>query len=85
MSMSARSERPFLDDLVAWLNRRLAPDGVVLGPDTELFADGLIDSMRILDLIAYTEVGTGRTIPDEQVRMDYFATPRRIAETFAEG
>ena len=46
---SVRAESRFLDDLVAWLNRRLAPDGVVLGPDTELFADGLIDSMRILD------------------------------------
>jgi acyl carrier protein len=73
-----------LESIVAWLNRRLAPPGVVIGPDTELFSGGLIDSVRILLLIAWTERATGRSIPDEQVRMDYFATPRRIAEIFGE-
>lgn len=75
----------FLESIVGWLNRRLAPPDVVIGPDTELFSDGLIDSVRILLLIAWTERAIGRSIPDEQVRMDYFATPRRIAEIFGEG
>lgn len=85
MSMSAVAHGRLLDDLVSWLNRRLAPEGVVIGPDTELFSGGLVDSMRILDLIAYTEVATGRTISDEEIRMDRFATARRIVETFGGG
>jgi acyl carrier protein len=80
---SAMTRSSFLDGIVGWLNRRLAPPDVVIGPDTELFSDGLIDSMRILLLIAWTERATGRPIPDADVRMDYFATPRRIAEIFA--
>lgn len=69
--------------LVPWIDRRLAPEGVRIGPDTELFADGLIDSMKILLLIAWTERAIGRPIPDEQIRMDNFRTPRRIAAVFA--
>lgn len=76
------TEKNFIVGIVRWLNRRLAPPGVVIEADTQLFADGLIDSMRILQLIAWTERATGRSIPDEQIRMDNFETARRIAETF---
>jgi acyl carrier protein len=72
----------FTDCIVRWLNQRMAPAGVVIDVDTELFAGGLIDSLRILELIAWTERETGRTIPDRQIRMDNFQTPRRIAEVF---
>jgi acyl carrier protein len=73
----------FVDALVAWLNRRFARDGVVIGPDTPLFATRLIDSLRILELIAFTEHRLGLRIPDNAVRMDNFATPARIAAVFA--
>jgi acyl carrier protein len=76
---------PFTEALVEWLNRRLAPPGVVIGPDTPLFADRLIDSIRILELIAWTEREIGRVIPDSMIRMDHFATARRIGEVFASG
>ena len=72
----------FLDGLLAWLNRRFARDGVVIGPDTQLFAGRLIDSLRILELIAFTEHRLGLRIPDNAVRMDNFATPARIAAVF---
>lgn len=68
--------------LASWIDARLAPEGVRIGPDTELFS-GLIDSMKILLLIAWTERAIGRPIPDEQIRMDNFQTPRRIADVFA--
>lgn len=74
----------FIDGIVRWINHRLAPPDCVVGSDTELFGPGLIDSMRILDLIAWTERAIGRPIPDEQVLMDNFRTPRRIAQTFLE-
>jgi acyl carrier protein len=72
----------FLHDMVTWMNRRIAPQGAIIEPDTALF-DGLLDSMRILLLIAWTEHATGRVIPDEEIRMDNFQTPRRIAAVFA--
>lgn len=71
----------FMDALAAWIARRLEP-GAPVGPDTPLF-EGLIDSIRILELIAWTERETGRRIPDAMIRMDHFRTIRRIAETFA--
>ena len=72
-----------LAELLAWLNPRFAPDGPPIEPDTPLFASGLLDSMRILQLIAWTERAIGREIPDSSIRMDNFASPARIAELFA--
>ena len=73
----------FLPDLLAWLNRRFARDGVVIEAQTPLFAGRLIDSLRILELIAFTERALDLRIEDSAVRMDNFATPARIAEVFA--
>lgn len=72
----------FTRDLVAWINSRLAPPGIRIHADTALFDGALIDSIKILKLIAWTERAIGRVIPDEQIRMDYFSTPNRIAEVF---
>jgi acyl carrier protein len=74
----------FIKDTVDWINRRLVPSGLVVQPTTALFEDGLIDSIRILRLIAWTERSIGRQIPDEQIRMDNFCDVVRIAETFVE-
>ena len=78
--MSARSR--FERAMVTWLNRRFASKGIVITPDTPLFARGVIDSLGILELIAWTEVNTGRIVPDESIRMDNFGTVARIAQTF---
>jgi acyl carrier protein len=72
----------FLSELLAWLNGRFAPDGPPIHADTSLFAGGLIDSLRVLELIAWTERAIGREIPDAAIRTDNFATPARIAELF---
>ena len=72
----------FLPALLAWLNGRFARDGVVIDAATPLFAGRLVDSLRILELIAYTEHTLGLRIPDKAIRMDNFATPARIAEVF---
>ena len=60
--MSARER--FVAELVAWLNRRLVPAGTTIGPDTLLFAGRLIDSIRILDVIAWVERAIGRPVTD---------------------
>ena len=78
--MSARAR--FETAMVKWLNSRFASRGIVITADTPLFSRGVIDSLGILELIAWTEVNTGRVVPDESIRMDNFGTVARIAQTF---
>ena len=73
-------EARFAQELLEWLNRRFAPARIEL--HTPLFAGGLINSIRILELIAWVERAIGREIPDAQIRMDNFGTPARIAQLF---
>jgi acyl carrier protein len=72
----------FIAELVAWLEWRLAPSGVPITAGTVLFEDRLIDSIRILELIAWIERATGRQIPDSRIVMSNFRTPERIADVF---
>jgi acyl carrier protein len=60
----------------------LAGRPVRVHENTYLFDDGLIDSLRILRLIAFVEVQTGRAIPDSEVVMEHFRTVRAIADRF---
>ncbi|CAN5705235.1 hypothetical protein BH23GEM9_BH23GEM9_17070 [soil metagenome] len=86
--MSARTERGtcarsvFISATLEWLHRRLLPPDVRIDADTQLFEEGVIDSMGILRLIAWTEHAGGCVIADEHIRMDNFHSVRRIAETF---
>ena len=80
---TAVSRATLLAELLAWLNLRFAPDGPPIEAGTPLFAGGLLDSMRILELIAWTERAIGREIPDRAIRTDNFACAARIAELFA--
>lgn len=72
----------FVGETVAWINRRLAPPGTRVDPATPLFEGGLIDSIQILRLIAWTEAALGRRIPDEMIRMEHFRDVTTIAATF---
>ena len=79
----ARDE--MLRDLLSWLNARFAPDGPPIVATTPLFAGRLIDSLRVLELIAWTERAIGRPIADGDIRTDNFASAARIVDTFAAG
>ncbi len=79
--MSAHSR--FRTEMLAWLNAKLAPPGMVITEDTELFASGAIDSIKVLELIAFTERATGRAVPDRAIRLDNFRSVARIAAVFA--
>ena len=72
----------FTGEMVRWLNARVAPAGVTITADTPLFVRGLMDSIRVLEIIAYTERAIGSTIPDSRMRMDNFHTVARIADVF---
>ena len=70
-----------LESLLRWLNERMAPDNVTIQADTPLF-EGIIDSLKVLELIAWTEKETGQIIPDQKIVMSNFSTARRVAEVF---
>ena len=76
------SRDSFTSTMLSWLNKRLAPAGVIIAADTQLFARGLMDSIKVLELIAYTERAIGEMIPDSRIRMDNFRTVGRIADVF---
>ena len=73
----------FVQKMVDWLNAKLAPPGVTVEADTQLFQTGIINPLRILDLIAWTERATGQPISDREIRMENFCTVARIADVFA--
>ena len=79
---AARSRDRFVAELVAWINRRLAPPGTVIAAATPLFADRLINSIRILEVIAWVERAIGRRVTDREIRMDNFHSVERIADVF---
>jgi hypothetical protein len=72
----------FVARMLQWITERLAPPGVVVGARTPLFTSGLVSSIKILDLIAWTEREIGREIPDPQIRLDNFHSVQRIADVF---
>jgi hypothetical protein len=80
--MNDVSRSGFVAEMLSWLNHRLVPSGVVVDADTALFRSGIINSIRILELIAWTERAIGRAIQDREIRMDNFQSVTRIAEIF---
>lgn len=71
------------DKLLLYINGELLEDLTRCAePDTPLFEDGWIDSFKILKLIAYVELLTGREIPDEEIVMKNFRTVNTIVEYF---
>jgi len=78
--MSPRAQ--FVLRMLAWLNEEVAPRGVSVNAETPLFSTRLLDSLRVLELIAFTEQAIGQAIPDSHIRMDNFQTVARIAAVF---
>jgi acyl carrier protein len=78
--MSPRTQ--FVVRMLVWLNEGVAPRGVRVDAETPLFSTRLLDSLRVLELIAFTEQAIGQPIPDSHIRMDNFQTVGRIAAVF---
>jgi acyl carrier protein len=82
---SSRAEfRCALIELVAHRlsSRRRRSEPVRVDGDTPLFETGLVDSMAILELIAFVEEATGQSIPARQVHLKKFGTVDRICDAF---
>jgi acyl carrier protein len=70
--------------LLKFVNAELLLDSNrTIDVDSALFEDGIIDSLKILHLLAFIESAIGRAIPDEEIVMKHFRTVRVIAERFA--
>lgn len=76
------TEQLLRERIVAFINGTLlGPDRPRVGADTLLFEQGVLDSLRVLDLIAFVEAETGRPLPDSAIRLDRFRTAAAIADT----
>lgn len=76
---------PAVEILLKFVNEDLlATSQEKVAPDTALFDESRIDSLKILRLIAFLEVRSGKKIPDELIVMDRFRTIETIAKNFSE-
>ena len=78
------SRERFIVEMVDWINARLAPPGIRVDAATPLFGNRVINSIKILELIAWTERAIGRAVPDVQIRLDNFHSVERIAAVFVQ-
>jgi acyl carrier protein len=51
--------------------------------DTDLFASGVLDSLRFVALFAHLQAELGVDVPDKMLGADFFRTPAIIADNFA--
>ena len=76
----------FTKRLIAYINDELLEgDRPPVEADTDLFTGEVLDSLSLINLLAFVELAIGSTIPDEDIVMDRFATPGRIAAGFWSG
>jgi len=70
--------------LLKFTRERLATREVVdtITVDTRLFEDRVIDSLKVLELIAYVQSVLGRKIPDTQIVLANFRSIATIARVF---
>jgi acyl carrier protein len=54
-----------------------------IGEDDPLLANGILDSLGILDLVAYLEAEFGITVSDDDLVPEHFETLRRLEEFVA--
>jgi acyl carrier protein len=73
----------FSDALRSYIERDLlAGRAAGIDTDTYLFADGLIDSLKILQLVAFVERATGRPVSEREIVMKHFRSVRAIVSHF---
>ena len=82
----------FESELLNFVNRSLAvtrhvasAQQTAIHRSTRLFESGVVDSLGILDLIAFVEEATGRTIPLRMIDLKHFGTVERISASFWRG
>lgn len=72
---------PIVASLRALFSDRLAIE--VPSPDTDLIESGLLDSLRLVELLVEIEATLGQRIPLEEIELDDLRTVGRIARLIA--
>lgn len=75
----------FLTRILDQLQRLLPQEGaapVIIEASTPLFETGLLDSLRFTEFMVALEAELGVVVPDAMLSLEYFQTPRIIAESF---
>jgi acyl carrier protein len=81
--MNAVNPQELESRLLRFVNDHLLPEDVEpVDATTALFAEGRINSLRLLNLLAFVERTLDREIPEEEIVMDRFHSVRRIAQSF---
>ena len=84
----ATTREEFARTLLAFINgplsarHRASGQPAHVDASTPLFQRGVIDSLGIIDLLAFVEQATGRAIPMRKVDMQFFGTVDRICRSF---
>jgi acyl carrier protein len=84
----AETREAFAAALIAFIKGPLfsrhgaAQPSMAIDQSTPLFETGIIDSLGIIDLLAFVETATGRPIPMRKVDMRFFGTVDRITRAF---
>lgn len=69
----------FKQTLKTHLVTELGLDASDLHDDTELFSSGLIDSLRVLELVGFVERHSGLRLPTSAISLDNFDSIERMA------
>lgn len=72
----------FKKNLHHFIQSNLLREKIEINNNTELFETGLINSLKILDLIAFIELEIGSTIPDSMIQINHFNSINTIAKYF---
>lgn len=84
--MSRVRREDFEESLVAFVTELTArKGGRRVRVSTLLFTVGLLDSLKILDLICFVESTLGIRIPDRRVTLENFKSIKAISDAFCKG
>src|SRR5690242_7038164 len=72
----------FLRDLNPATEAQLSVAGTALDADTDLIQAGIVDSLSIMELIAFLEKETGAYVPLEDLMLDSIRTALTIAAVY---
>ena len=75
------SETSILDEIVVFLESYVGVQAA--DPDTDLFASGLVDSMRLVELVSFLEQRFEIRLPQHRLTHDQLSTPARLAALVA--
>ena len=72
-----------IEELIEFIQKKIIrADAPVVGEDSKLFEDDIIDSLSILHLVGYIEKSLGRKLQDDELVFKDFSTPAMIVNRY---